>query len=150
MLVVVVGQSHEVVPFALQIHFTPKPRITLAGVVPLAFRLSARIFICLFGGGKIVLQPLRDILFAFAFRQRLTFRICRFEFGFYAVCLRAALVAPTFTAREGFFRDGDIMTAVLVKFACFLWHCWFSICFGILGKKKQKIKKKNKIKNLER
>lgn len=92
MLVVVVGKGHEVVPFALQINFAPKPRITLASVVPLAFRLSARIFFCFFGGGEIFLQFLRDILFAFAFRQRLTFRICRFEFSFYAVCLRIAFL----------------------------------------------------------
>ena len=88
--VAVVGKGHEVIPFALQINFAPKPRIALAGVVPLTLRLSSRIFICLFDGGEIVLQFFRNEFAAFALRQRLTFRISRFKLGFYAVCLRIA------------------------------------------------------------
>ena len=124
MLFIGVGTRYKEIPFALQIHFVPKPRMPLICVVSLAFRLPLDVFFRLFIVGKIALQFFRNVFAAFAFRQRLTFRISRFKLGFYAVCLRIAFPCrfSAFAARKVFFRDGNIMTAVIVNFACSIWH----------------------------
>ena len=128
MLFIGVGTRYKEIPIALQIHFVPKPRIPLTCVVSLAFRLPLDVFFRLFIVGKIALQFFRNEFAAFALRQRLTLRISRFKLGFYAVCLRVAFPCrlSAFAARKVFFRDGYIMTAVIVNFACLIWHSLFS------------------------
>ena len=114
-----IGTRYKEIPIVLQIHFVAKPCIPLVCVISLAFGLLFDVFFRRFVVGKFVLQFLRNVFAAFALRQRLTFRISRFKFGFYAVCLRTTFPCrfSAFTARKVFFRDGDIMIAVKINFA---------------------------------